>query len=99
MKCLDGVIVDHINHNTYDNRKINLRICTISQNGMNRKLAKNNTSGTTGVYWSKKINKWIAKITVNNHTIHLGSYNDLNEAIKIRKQAQDKYFGEFQFKG
>lgn len=98
MNCSDDMIVDHINHNLSDNRKTNLRICTFSQNNMNRKLSKNNTSGTTGVYQSKKTNKWIAKITINHRTIYLGSYDDLNEAIQTRKQAQDKYFGEFQFK-
>ena len=95
--CPNNMVVDHINHNILDNRKENLRICTISNNSMNRKLAKNNTSGVTGVHWNKKLNKWIAKITVDHHTIYLGSYDDFAQAIKIRKQAQDKYFGEFQY--
>lgn len=90
-------IVDHINHNVQDNRKSNLRIATSSQNGMNASLSKNNTSGVTGVKWHKKQQKWIANITINYKRIWLGSFVDFDDAVKARKKAEEKYFGEFSY--
>lgn len=94
---VDGHYIDHINSNTSDNRKSNLRTATKSQNGMNRDLQSNNTSGNTGVYWHKKIGKWIAYITVNREYIYLGSFNNFEDAVKARKEAEDKYFGEWSY--
>lgn len=87
--------VDHINHNIYDNRKKNLRICSISQNNKNRTIYKNNTSGYTGIRF--KDNKWIASIGINNQKIYLGYYNKIEDAIKARKEAEEKYFGEYSY--
>jgi group I intron endonuclease len=42
-------------------------------------------SGYVGVHWSTKRNKWIANITLNKHTIHLGTFDNLNDAIEARK--------------
>ena len=91
-------MVDHINHNRLDNRKSNLRICTSSQNNMNRSKTSRNTSGYVGVCYKPKINKWQAYITVNKKSIHLGYYNTPEEANEVRKQAEIKYFGEFRNK-
>jgi hypothetical protein len=89
--------VDHVNHDTLDNRKINIRICTNSQNKMNCKLYSNNKSGINGVRWLKHLNKWAGKITVNNKCIHLGVFANKDDAIKARQNAKIKYFGEFAF--
>ncbi len=91
----EGYIIDHINRNKLDNRKINLRYATISQNGMNKKIQSNNTSGYTGVYWDKSRDKWIASIQINSKQIYLGRYDDINDAIKARKDAEIKYFGKY----
>ena len=92
-----GYYIDHINSNTSDNRKGNLRTATKSQNGMNRDLQSNNTSGNTGVYWHKQISRWIAYITINGKYIYLGSFNKFEDAVKARKEAEEKYFGEFSY--
>ena len=63
-------IVDHINHNKFDNRKCNLRNVTKSQNGMNHVKPTNNTSGTVGVYWNKSKGLWEACIIENNNRIY-----------------------------
>lgn len=89
--------VDHINSNTSDNRKNNLRAATKSQNGMNRHLQSNNTSGVTGVYWHKQINKWVAYIMINRRYIYLGSFSSFEDAVKTRKEAEEKYFGEYSY--
>lgn len=98
MDCPDDKVVDHINHNTLDNRKSNLRICTKYENNKNTRLSKNNTSGTTGVYWNKLKNKWQAGIKVNYKQIHLGYFETKEEAIEARKQAEIDYFGEYRNK-
>ena len=94
--AVKGEYVDHINHDILDNRINNLRKCTNSQNLQNHtKLASNNTSGVTGVYWIKSKNKWRSEIAVNKQKFHLGYYINLQDAIKAREEAEDKYFGEF----
>ena len=89
--------IDHINHDTYDNRKINLRLVSKSQNHMNTKLRSNNTSGTTGVYWNKLRKYWYADIIENNKYHYIGSFKNKEDAIKARKEAEEKYFGEYSY--
>lgn len=95
MDCPKDKIVDHINKNPLDNRKINLRICNYQENFFNSKKKSNNTSGVTGVGFDKKSSKWRARICIDYKNIHLGFYDDKNEAIKARLQAEQKYFKEF----
>lgn len=92
-----GMVVDHINHNTFDNRKVNLRLITHSQNIMNSKLQSRSKSGRTGVSLSKSAQKWQAYITKNRKRINLGVYEDINDAIAIREKAEKEMFGEFSY--
>lgn len=94
----DNLVVDHINHNTLDNRKSNLRICGIKENSINKKKMSNNTSGYTGVYYKKDRNKWGARIVVNKKCIYLGYFNTKEEALEVRQKAEIKYFGEYRYK-
>ena len=94
----DNRRVDHINHNVKDNRKSNLRIVTISQNAINKKIVSNNTSGVTGICWNKNSCCWQAYITLNYKTKHLGCFKNKEDAIKARKDAEEKYFGEYSYK-
>lgn len=91
------IIIDHINHCVNDNRKSQLRITINGQNNMNHSLYKNNTSGCAGVVWKEKNQKWEARINVNKKRYNLGLYDDINDAIKVRKQAEQKYFGEYSY--
>ena len=90
--------VDHIYQNTYDNRKILLRIVNRSKNQMNRGLQSNNTSGVSGVSYHKGRCQWRARIKVKNKEYHLGWFNNKDEAIQVRKKAELKYFGEYRYK-
>lgn len=85
---------DHINRNTLDNRKRNLRLADKSKNAMNSKLRSDNISGHKGV---KRLSsgKYYARITVNKKEIHLGTFGTYEEAVKAREEAEIKYFGEF----
>ena len=94
MDCPDGLEVDHINHDTLDNRKSNLRICSHGNN-MKNMPKRNSQSGITGVTHNKKYGYWIARIGLNKTTKHLGCFKNKEDAISARKQAEIEYFGEF----
>jgi hypothetical protein len=64
---------------------------------MNCKVSKNNTSGVTGVTWNKQNNNWIAQISINRKNIHIGSFDKFEDAKKARREAEDKYFGEYAY--
>lgn len=87
--------IDHINGNSLDNRKCNLRSCTLSQNQMNRNINKNSRSGYKGVSWKSNKKLWRAVIKLNRKSIHLGYFDDKEEAAKAYNNAAIKYFGEF----
>lgn len=92
MNCPKGMYVDHINHNTFDNRKCNLRITTNANNLRNGNIRKNNTSGVNGVWYSKRDKKYVAEIIVNYKKISLGSFTNLEDAKKVRQQAEKLYW-------
>ena len=83
--------IDHINHDRSDNRIDNLREVSRIENNMNQSKAKHNTSGHIGVSWHKGQKKWTSGIKVNYKRIHLGSFDDIDDAIRARKQAEVKY--------
>lgn len=84
--------IDHINGITHDNRISNLRDVPKCENQRNRRKNKNNTSGVSGVNYNKRIGKWQVQICNNGRNVHLGYFNDLEEAKKVRIQA-NKDFG------
>lgn len=89
--------VDHIKHHTNDNRKHMLRIVTHSENHKNSKLFSNNTSGFSGVYYDKNCGLWYARITDNNEIINLCCSKNKEDVIKVRKEAEEMYFGEYSY--
>ena len=93
----ENMWIDHINHNTLDNRKLNLRIASTSQNTMNHIKGSNNTSGMSGVVWVKNRNKWKSQIKFNGQLIFLGEYDKFEDAGKRRKQAEEEYFKEYSY--
>jgi hypothetical protein len=94
---LNGEEVDHIYGDKWDNRTSKLRIVSPTQNNQNKGLKSNNTSGYTGVYWNIQRNKWYAQITVDKRTVSLGYFCNKADAIKARKEAEIKYFGEYRY--
>lgn len=107
MNCPKGMDVDHKNGSDtkFDNRKSNLRLCTKNENMMNTKTPVTNTSGYKGVYWNKSRNLWVAQIAFGinpkngkKKCYYLGSYENIEDAIKAREEAEEKYFGEWSYK-
>lgn len=89
MNCPPDKVVDHINHNPLDNRKHNLRICSSAENLRNK---ANNKTGYNGVSWIERDRTYRATIYVNGKLIHLGQSKNLQEMVKLRKQAEKRYF-------
>ncbi len=83
--------IDHINNDGLDNRECNLRICTKQENSMNN----HKDYKIVGVNFYKANQKYSARIMVNYKGIHLGYYENIEDAIKARREAEIKYFGEF----
>lgn len=82
--------IDHVNGNRSDNRIENLRDVTPSENARNSAIGVNNTSGTIGVCWDKRIKKWSARTYIDGGCQNLGSFVDKNDAIRARKEAEKK---------
>ena len=91
------VHVDHINHDTLDNRKSNLRRCTKAENGRNQKIRKGGFSKYKGVFKSSKsrIKPFRARIMFNQKPINLGSFAAERDAAIAYNKAALHYFGEF----
>jgi hypothetical protein len=90
MNCPTNKCIDHINRNTLDNRKCNLRICTRSENQINRKCGKNK-----GVSYHKKHKLWLARIKKDKKTYYLGWFKNKEDGIKVYKLKAKELFGEF----
>lgn len=90
----NGDVVDHINHDSTDNRKCNLRTCTQQDNCRNKSLPCNNRSGVIGACQEKN-GKWRAYITINNCNYKLYNGNDMQRAAFLRLCAEAIFFGNF----
>ncbi|VTP12681.1 AP2 domain protein [Phytobacter ursingii] len=80
--------IDHISGDRADNRIKNLRSVTSDINSKNVRIYSTNKTGASGVGWYKSRNKWRAKINVSGKVKHIGYFDDFNEAVKARKDAE-----------
>ena len=91
-KLPKGKVIDHINGDTLDNRKENLRICSIQQNSYNSNYTN---KGHRGVHWDKENKKWKAAIRNGGKNLNLGRFSDQKEAIDVYKTKSVELRGEF----
>lgn len=95
------ICVDHIHHDTLDNRKVNLRSTETIYNTKNRKSRNsNNTTGYRNVIYNKTYKKkpYHVQLQVNGKNKVLGRFDDVDEAGEFAKQMREKYYGEFKGK-
>lgn len=91
-----GEHVDHKNRKTLDNRRENLRPCTVSQNIANSPfLARRGSNRYKGVTWHKQRGKWAAQIRVNRKHLSLGLHHAEEDAARAYDAAAREHFGEF----
>jgi hypothetical protein len=76
-------------------RKSNLRVCSPSQNGCNKKKQSNNKSGVTGVFWLKSIKRWWAYADINKRRFTAGYFENLEDAVTARNELAARLHGEF----
>jgi len=87
--------IDHINHDTLDNRRSNLRVCTHAENLRNQRSQRGVTSRYKGVAWHRRGQKWVAQITADGVNRYLGLYTSEREAAASYDRAAKELFGEF----
>ena len=91
----NGQVIDHINGDRLDNRLSNIRLCTQADNSKNQKIKSNNTSGYKGVYYDKKVRKFIARVKSNYRTHLAGSYKTSIEAARAYNKLALELHGDY----
>lgn len=93
---IGGLMTDHINGETFDNRRVNLQIITNQHNQHKQKPQLRTTSSVyKGVSWNKGTGKWEARIKINGKSKYLGLYELEIQAAKAYDDSAIKLFGEF----
>jgi hypothetical protein len=82
--CPSGMVVDHINHDTIDNRMENLRVVT-------QKLNSQNTKEQKGVKFRKDLGKWRVRMLVDGKEMFFGHFSSYSDALEARRKAEEKY--------
>lgn len=97
MNCPNDLEVDHIHHNLLDNRKSQLRIATSSQQKMNTKRRKDNTSGHRGVYFDSDRQKWAVHLKDGNKRV-TKRFDLYDDAVEYCELKLDEIHQEFKYK-
>ena len=95
MQAPPGMVVDHANHDTLDNRRSNLRVCSSRENQRNRRKVSGCSSEFKGVCWNKLRKRWQVRIQADDRRIALGNYENERDAARVYNIAAVEYFGEF----
>lgn len=90
-----GLVCDHVNHNGQDNRRGNLRNCTVAQNNLNRQHYRNSRWRYKGVWWCKDMQMWGSEIQAGGEAEFLGYFVREVEAARAYDAAARRLHGEF----
>ena len=92
----ENTVIDHINHNTLDNRRCNLRLTEQKKNLEHRNgKNKNNSSGYRNVFWNTAKSQWQVDLCKDYKRILIGFYDDVDIAGVAAEAARQKYYGEY----
>lgn len=93
LNAAPGVLVDHVNGNTLDNRRCNLRVATKAQNAANSNPKTGNRF--KGVTWQANSRKYFASIGFSGRTIYIGRFDLAEDAARAYDRKARELFGEF----
>jgi hypothetical protein len=91
------MVVDHANRDTLDDRRKNLRVCTVQQNAMNARKRANATSKYLGVSYNSATGRWVARIRYNYKLYSLGLFTSEVEAARAYNRKARELGGEFAY--
>jgi len=83
--------IDHINRRKTDNRIINLREATNSENAQNAGAHKDNAAGARGIYFDKSRNRWVAELCLNDKVVFKQRFKDKLDAVNARARAEEQF--------
>lgn len=86
-----GYMIDHIDQDSLNNQRSNLRFVTRSRNILNQRISIRNKTGLNGVYFDQRTGKYKATLTIDKVKHHLGSFSSLGRAKKARLEAEQKH--------
>lgn len=97
--CPNNLVPDHINgkQSRNYNRKANLRLATRNQNTYNHAVYSNSKTQKSGVTWSNFHQKWLVRIGFNKKRVHIGYFDNFEEAIKARDDAEKMLYKEWRY--
>lgn len=87
--------IDHINRDTLDNRRENLRLVGKARNQHNSKIHSHNKSGFKGVWFSKRTGKWLVQIVVKKKKVHVGVFQCPIKGARAYDMAAKRFFGKW----
>jgi hypothetical protein len=87
--------VDHIDNDGLNCQRYNMRLATHAENGKNRSMGRDNTSGFKGVHFARRYGKYQVRIVADGIRYHIGYFDNPVEAARAYDAAARKLHGDF----